>query len=86
MSTARILENETGYDVKLSVIDGLFDLRAMALAGYAMSDDAPNEDMNNMGRVLRKIAELAMDFIRELDGAPGASQATLPPVREGGTA
>jgi len=58
---------ETGSHIQSKAIEGLCDLRALALAGRAMSKDANNDDLHNMGRVLGKIADLADDLIRQLD-------------------
>ncbi len=56
----------TFEDIQSNVIDGLFDLRALALAGEAMGHDG-DDDMLTMGRVMKKIADCAMLLIRELD-------------------
>lgn len=52
--------------IQSTAIDELFNLRALALAGEAMAHDG-DDDMLNMGRVMKKIADCAMQLIREID-------------------
>ncbi|HEY4698690.1 MAG: hypothetical protein A3K04_11160 [Gallionellales bacterium RBG_16_56_9] len=58
---------EAFSEIKSTAIDGLFDLRAMALAGAAMSFDSGDEKVLNLGRVMNQIANCAAGLIREID-------------------
>lgn len=67
MAAKSLTPGENEADIG-NVIDGLYDLRALAAGGVAMVDETPDENVHNIGRLLRKIHEMAGGFIAQLDG------------------
>lgn len=62
----------TDGDVQITAIDGLFDIRALAIAGGALADlgkDEPDADeaFQNIWRVMKKISACASELIHKID-------------------